>query len=106
MSLTNSMKLHVIYKQQPERTKKYNMQSVKQYKWIPIEEKEHPSIKGTYKCTLNDGNVYDVFGTYFANGWFWEFERKLEIKFQVELGTKPKVIAWFPNPDPYIPSKI
>ena len=32
---------------------------------------------------------------------FWQFERELEIKFQVKLGTKPKVVAWFPNPEPY-----
>lgn len=73
---------------------------IEKYRWVPTEEK-NPSQRGVYKCTLNDGNVYDVFGTFFANGWFWQFERELEIKFRVELGIKPEVVAWFPNPEPY-----
>lgn len=74
----------------------------KELRWIPIEEQRNPSKSGTYKCTLNNGKVYDIFGTFFANGWFWQFERELEIKFQAE-GINPKVIAWFPNlnPEPY-----
>lgn len=71
-----------------------------EFRWIPTKEK-NPSQSGVYKCTLNDGKVHDVFGASFANGWFWEFGRELEIKFRVELGIKPNVIAWFPNPEPY-----
>lgn len=71
------------------------------FRWIPTTEEKNPSQSGVYKCTLNDGKVYDIFGTFFANGWFWQFGRDLEIKFQVRLGTKPKVVAWFPNPEPY-----
>ena len=71
-----------------------------EYGWISVEEQRNPSSEGTYKCTLNDGEVYDVFGAFFANGWFWQFDRILKIKFQLK-GIKPRVIAWFPNPKPY-----
>ena len=75
---------------------------MEEYRWYPVEEKEHPNKQGIYKCTLNDGNVYNIRLSHYANGWFWEIEREIKIHFQVwELG-EPKVIAWFPNPKPYI----
>ena len=75
---------------------------MQEYKWVSVKDKPHPNKDGAYKCTLNDGKVHDVFGMFYANGWFWEFNKSLEIEFEVSGLNKPRVVAWFPNLEPYL----
>lgn len=71
------------------------------YNWYSVKEKPFPETQGWYKCTLNDGNVHEIYCGHYANGWFWEFSRELKINFETNGLEEPKVIAWFPNPTPY-----
>lgn len=71
------------------------------YEWIPTSEQPFPEKEGIYRCTLQDGNIHNAKYSVYGNGSFWEFSRKTECEFRAEGLEKPRVIAWFPNPEPY-----
>lgn len=73
------------------------------YRWYPVEEKPHPDKAGIYTCTLNDGKIYEISGCFWGNGWAWNFNRNLINQFDIRGHGEPKVVAWFPIPEPYIP---
>lgn len=75
----------------------------KDYRWYPVSEKPFPDKQGVYKCTLNDGEVYSIFCGCYANGWSWDINRNIKIRFDIKDKGKPEVVAWFPNPEPYKP---
>lgn len=70
--------------------------------WVPIEKQEKPTKPGYYNVTLQDGNVYRVCLDGFANGYFWMFSRNFKIDYELRTGQEPEVIAWLPNPEPYV----
>lgn len=75
---------------------------LKDYDWVPVEEKRFPNKEGLYHVTLQDGGVYNVSLEIYQNGPAWMFRRSLEIDFNTRYGEKPRVIAWHRNPEPYM----
>lgn len=71
------------------------------YEWIPVNEEPFPEKEGVYRCTLQNGEIYNARYSIYGNGPFWEFSKRTEAEFRAKGLGEPEVIAWFPNPEPY-----
>lgn len=77
---------------------------LEQHTWVPVERQAIPDEPGRYySVVLQDGKTYEVYLGHYANGIFWEFSEELKRRMSILGYGKPKVVAWHPAEDPYIP---
>jgi hypothetical protein len=73
--------------------------------WVPVEKQEMPDEPAQYySVILQDGKVYEAHLGRYANGTFWEFSDAVKRRMSVLGYGKPKVMAWHPVEDPYLPT--